>query len=504
MQQGTRRHRLLVGLSVALILVVALSGPNAAKPDLRSGWPLDGLLPFTLSSALVTGLLWVAYAVAAVAIALALWRPVPALGRRTPWVLGGLGLLAVLAAPIGSADHVNYAAYGRILWLGGDPWTASPADFAGGSDPITSAVEEPWRTEPSVYGPLATLIQAGAAAIGGTHLRLVVLAWQVVVVAAWLLVRWCLRRLVDEENAGRVDVLWTLNPLVFAVGVLGAHVDVLATALVLTAFVGVGRSAGPAGSLVAGGLVAAATSVKFTYAVALLALLLAGRGVRRALWLLAGWGAVLVVLHLWTGGHVYDQVGRSRGAVSLATPWRLLLEWSWTSSVGVSTMRSIITVAAGVAMIGLAVLIWRATRPLGGREPSERQGSLGLARRAAWITLVLTAAYGLLAPYTLPWYDLVAWGLLPLVVPSVLDGILLARLTLIAAAYVPGRVIGMTPGVEALTLGLRREVTPWLQLGLWVVAVTLLLHTTHRRGRISDDDGPDGWGHPPAPRRRAR
>ena len=231
MQQGTRRHRLLVGLSVALILVVALSGPNAAKPDLRSGWPLDGLLPFTLSSALVTGLLWVAYAVAAVAIALALWRPVPALGRRTPWVLGGLGLLAVLAAPIGSADHVNYAAYGRILWLGGDPWTASPADFAGGSDPITSAVEEPWRTEPSVYGPLATLIQAGAAAIGGTHLRLVVLAWQVVVVAAWLLVRWCLRRLVDEENAGRVDVLWTLNPLVFAVGVLGAHVDVLATAL---------------------------------------------------------------------------------------------------------------------------------------------------------------------------------------------------------------------------------------------------------------------------------
>lgn len=101
--------------------------------------------------------------------------------------------------------------------------------------------------------PARDLDPGGAAAIGGTHLRLVVLAWQVVVVAAWLLVRWCLRRLVDEENAGRVDVLWTLNPLVFAVGVLGAHVDVLAIALVLTAFVGVGRSAGPAGSLVAGG-----------------------------------------------------------------------------------------------------------------------------------------------------------------------------------------------------------------------------------------------------------
>ena len=92
MQQGTRRHRLLVGLSVALILVVALSGPNAAKPDLRSGWPLDGLLPFTLSSALVTGLLWVAYAVAAVAIALALALPaavvLPA-GVVTARVIGG-------------------------------------------------------------------------------------------------------------------------------------------------------------------------------------------------------------------------------------------------------------------------------------------------------------------------------------------------------------------------------------------------------------------------------
>ena len=87
--------------------------------------------------------------------------------------------------------------------------------------------------------------------------------------------------------------------------------------------------------------------------------------------------------------------------------------------------------------------------------------------------------------------------------PGLVIAFLLVAL-LIAVAYVPGRVIGMTPGVEALTLGLRREVTPWLQLGLWVVAVTLLLHTTHRRGRISDDGGPDGWGHPPAPRRRAR
>ena len=84
------------------------------------------------------------------------------------------------------------------------------------------------------------------------------------------------------------------------------------------------------------------------------------------------------------------------------------------------------------------MLIWRATRPLGGREPFERQGIAGSGPTGGLDHAVLTAAYGLLAPYTLPWYDLVAWGLLPLVVPSVLDGLLPARLTLIAAAYVPG------------------------------------------------------------------
>ena len=124
-----------------------------------------------------------------------------------------------------------------------------------------------------------------------------------------------------------------------------------------------------------------------------------------------------------------------------------------TSSVGVSTMRSIITVAAGVAMIvGLAVLIWRAATASGvANHSGSVRGSLGLARRRRRITLVLTAAHGLLAPYPAVVRPR-RLGLLLLVVPSVLDGILLARLTLIAVACA-GRVIGMTPGVEALTLG---------------------------------------------------
>ena len=39
---------------------------------------------------------------------------------------GGLALLALVTAPFGSADHVNYLAYGRILVTGGDPWVDAP------------------------------------------------------------------------------------------------------------------------------------------------------------------------------------------------------------------------------------------------------------------------------------------------------------------------------------------------------------------------------------------
>ena len=81
--------------------------------------------------------------------------------------------------------------------------------------------------------------------------------------------------------------------------------------------------------------VALAGSTKFTYAVV-------GVGVVAAWWvvghrsaalarlvgaLVGGLVVVAGALHLWAGPHVYDQLLRSRQAVSLATPWRPLLEW---------------------------------------------------------------------------------------------------------------------------------------------------------------------------------
>src|SRR5262249_60155656 len=84
------------------------------------------------------------------------------------------GLLAAVALtlvpPFGSSDHLSYAAYGRMLVTGHNPYTTTPAQLAALGDPIARALQD-WARSPSVYGPLAPPIQARAALAGGTPVR---------------------------------------------------------------------------------------------------------------------------------------------------------------------------------------------------------------------------------------------------------------------------------------------------------------------------------------------
>jgi hypothetical protein len=112
----------------------------------------------------------------------------------------------------------------------------------------------------------------------------------------------------------------------------------------------------------------------------------------------------------------------------------------------------------------LVVVLARVTRALAG------PAVLDMAAR--W-TVVLALAYTLAAPYSLPWYDLLAWVALPVLAASALDFVVLGRLLVMCLAYVPGRVTGMSAGVEDLTMGFRRRVAPLLQLAVlvWVTLV---------------------------------
>jgi uncharacterized membrane protein len=380
------------------------------------------------------------------------------------------GVLSLLTGPFGSADHTNYAAYGRIAAQGGDPYAVPPVTWHGGHDPVTSAVEPPWRMTPSIYGPLATAVQALTSLVGGDNLRQTVWLWQVVVVACFLGVRAILLRLAETERSrARVDVLWTLNPVVVGVLVCGAHVDVLATLAAAGALLLARRN-----PLLAGLAVGAAVSTKITYGVVALGLLwgwrLLGRRVllRRAGTGLLGVLLVVVPLYLWAGPHVFRQLGNAGGSSSLATAWSLVVqglrhvlpEWAVTT---------VVFVLAAITMIALAAVLARLLHA-DAHHLDERR----VVRSATLATFVLTTAYVIAAPYSLPWYDALTWALLPLLVPTAVDGVLLGRYAVMALAYVPGRVVGMSGSVEAFTLDFRRWWAPWAGWLTWFALVVMV------------------------------
>ncbi|HKG52134.1 MAG TPA: polyprenol phosphomannose-dependent alpha 1,6 mannosyltransferase MptB [Actinomycetales bacterium] len=482
-------------LSAVLLLGTAALGPSAAEPPLGTdaGWRAV-LPPYSLdaapSSGLVSLLLSLGYVIGGCAVALGLWtaRRGERVPRRAWSVAAGLAVLAVLVPPLGSADHVNYAAYGRIAVAGGDPYVEAPVHWAGGTDPVTSAVEAPWTTTPSIYGPVATLVQAVTSLAGGDSLRTTVWAWQLVCLAAWLAVGAMLRRHGAEPS--RVAWLWSLNPVLGGVLLLGAHVDLLAAALALGAVLLCVRR-----PLVAGALLGAAVGVKLTC-------VLLGPAVLWALWQrrlhaagspagtpaepwwrpavrgVVGAALVLVPMMVWAGPHVLDQLLRARRFVSLATPWRPLVD-ALTGPLPNDLVRVGVGLLTPLVVLAVAVLLARLLpRPVPPEPVAE----------AARASVVLAGAYVLAAPYSLPWYDALAWAPLALVGASAVDVLLLLRLSAYALAYVPGRVLGMTERVQTLTLGFRREVVPWVG---WAVLLALIL-LARARPRAGADVAPRG------------
>jgi hypothetical protein len=481
----------LVGLALLLVVVTSALGPSAVEPGLGPRAGLRGLLPaYSLdlhpSAALVTVLLDAAYLLGGLGVGLGLLavRRGHRLDPRKAWLVGVLfAVAAVLVPPVGSADHINYAAYGRIAAQGDDPYVVAPAQWHGGTDPITSAVEPPWRTTPSVYGPVATALQAATSVVGGDSLRATVWFWQLLCAAAWLIVGWLLLRFTTARAGDRSPQqsralwVWLLNPVLYGVVLVGAHVDLLATAFVLIALLLALRQ-----PLWAGVALGAAMGTKLTMTLAALALVWAVRRLElgdllRHLGLgLVGAAVVLVPAHLWAGSHVFDELRVAHRFVSLATPWRLVFD-ALKGPVGNDRTRHWIVWLTPIVVALVAVALARVVRPAaklqatpeGWPGPVEEQ----VVSDGAVALVVLGAAYTMAAPYSLPWYDVAAWAPLALVAGGAVDAVLLTRLVAYAVAYVPGRILGGSATVSDLTMGYRRHVTPYLGL-LTLLAVVVL------------------------------
>ena len=462
--------------ALGLLGLVGALGDSAAVPGLgpvsaTPPWDLDAGAPAWAVSALSAA----GYVAGACAVLLGLrlvsrgWVP------RNPGRLLAVGALAALlltlVPPVGSADHLSYVAYGRIAAAGDDPYAVAPITWRDGHDPVAGAVQPPWQKTPSVYGPVATALQAGTAVAGGGSLRHTVWWWQLVCAAAFVVTAFAVDRLAgaDPVRRTRAAVLWTLNPLLLGQLVLGAHLDVVAVAFGIAGLAVAGRPRlGAAAALVAGLLLGAAVATKAPYALFALAAVWGLRRLPRSeLARVVGSGAVgaaavVVPAQLWAGPHVFDQLRSASRFTSLASPWRAVANLG-DLVLGRGAVNAVATYLALALAAGLAVLLWRRrvhALPASAGDPD--------AVRAA---LALTVAWALVAPYALPWYDAMVWAPLAVVGPSLLDVVLPLRLLVLACAYVPGRVVGLTPRVEAVTLGIRTYVAPVLVLTAVVAVV---------------------------------
>jgi uncharacterized membrane protein YuzA (DUF378 family) len=464
---------------IGLLGLVGVLGDSAAVPGLGPAtatppWDTDAHAPAWQ----VTALGAAGYAFGAVAVLLGLRlvaRGDPGLRPARLLVAGvvAAGLLT-LVPPVGSADHLSYVAYGRIAAAGDDPYAVAPIEWHSGHDPVAGAVQPPWQRTPSVYGPVATALQALAAVAGHGSLRLTVWWWQLVCAMAFVVIALVVDRLAgpDPARRARAGLLWTLNPLLLGQLVLGAHLDVVAAAWGIAGLAVATRSRpGALGALGAGALFGAAVATKAPYALFGLAAVWGLRRLPR--WELAravvlgaaGALAVVVPAHAWAGPHVFDQLRTASRYTSLASPWRAVANVG-DLVLGRGAVNAVATyLALGLAAV-LAALLWqRRVRELPAGA-AARPGADAL--RAA---LALTVAWALVAPYALPWYDAMVWAPLALVGPSLLDAVLAVRLLGLALAYVPGRVVGLTPPVEAVTLGVRTFAAPVLALAAVVVVV---------------------------------
>lgn len=186
---------------------------------------------------------------------------------------------------------------------------------------------------------------------------------------------------------------------------------------------------------------------------------------------------MLVPAHVLAGPHVFDQLRTASGFTSIASPWRAVVNLV-EMATGRGSMRPMVM---PLALLVAGALAWLLGRRVLGTACAASDPVTADAGRAV---VVLTAAWVFCAPYALPWYDAMVWAPLALVAAPVelagLETVLLVRLAVLSLAYLPGRVVGLSPVVEGATLGLRRYLAPVLVLSAGLAVARWALAPSRR------------------------
>jgi len=381
-------------------------------------------------------------------------------GARPParaLVTAGFLAVAVLAAlpPAGSTDAISYAASGRTAVIGRSPYVMTPRQLERSGDPVGSQIpsgEMPstWMNAVSVYGPVASAAEWGAAELGGTSLGRITFWLKLEEAIAFGAMIVVLDRLLrtDPGMRLRAHLLWSVNPLLLWEIVAGGHIDGLAALFGLLGIVALrarvpsGGSAPPApgvpgepnrsqtqipigAAVLAGLLIGVATGVKVEYALLGLAAAWAcRRSLRAAAAAAAGFAVVVVPVYLVTGTAAIKVLLSRSGGITWDTMyqviWRPVLGYTQFSVSSVPPHLELIAylLCAAVALLALV------------RMPDRVPGLPALTP-----ALALSLAWLFVTAFQRPWYDVMAVSLLALYSASRLDWVVLIRLLAGATVY---------------------------------------------------------------------
>ncbi len=388
------------GLGLLLGMLVGATAPNEETLPLRL--PFSHLLPALNNSLAGPFMLYTGNVLACLGLAGMLWahsqgwRPDP---RRLLLVSAAIVAVMVSLTPVGSSDTASYAAYGRIAALGGNPYSTTPLRALGAHSLYTVAVGTQWRTTPSVYGPLATVLQRFAATIGGSGAAttiwiLMILNGLVFIGVGWLLLK-------TSDDPIRATLFWAANPVLIQQLVSGGHLDTFVAAAAICAIQVARRVSGKWGDVLIGILIGLACGVKIN--AALIGIGLAWPLLRRHEWLRTGRIAVVALItvafqYSFFGGPgvVLKPLVTASKQVTWPSPWWFIDEigkHAFGASPGALSLLT--SVVWPIAMFVVAALVYR-------RISSEQP-------REVVAPFALTFAWIVVAPWVLAWYTALAW-----------------------------------------------------------------------------------------------
>lgn len=476
--RGAQLSLILIGLSILLVLVVGLFGPTAAQAELPGGprwlppywFGVDpGPIPVTLllMLAMALGVAGLLFGMSALEHG---WRPnTQRLGRAGV----GLAVLMIMVGPMGSTDVLIYSGYGRLAATGRNPYVDTVRELINARDPIGLAnVGIRWVDTTSVYGPITTGLQTLASLIGGASVHTTVLVFTAAGAVAYVITGMLLRRLAgdDQLRQGRVALLWSLNPVLLFIAVNSGHADTIGIVFAVAALWALSRKHW----ILTGLFVGAACAVKITFGIYVLALVIVLRKLPRKL-------AVVLVSGLLFGAVSYLIVGPDAIRSTLmagskyasASPLRWPL-YPLSDLIGLETGVSVIVLVGWLLMLVFGVLFYRL---MPHPTPVQQDDLLG---RIVPVVTALGVGWVLTSAYALPWYDVIAWAPLTLLLGAgPVDRVLVVRTAVLVCAYLPGAAYSFPPAAELLTDVARNVVGPAVSL----VLMAIVVRTAVRRRR---------------------